>query len=218
VVVYAQGPDGTSISADTDSVIVAQMPSGFPGTPPSQTASSLPPSNVQLYLSGLSTLYATAGLNTAAQRIARLSGSLNNQPDQTAGHYHAQINWGDSSEWTAGLIVPDPRDPSNFVVEGDHTYYEQGTYPIVVYAQGPDGTSISREINSAIVGPNANPPVPRLTGKANTTVLQGQVIDDVPLATFNDPTPPTNLSAEIDYGDSKSGTADTGPGTIKLVS
>jgi hypothetical protein len=217
ITVYAQGPDGTSTSHETTTAIVAQMPSGIPGTSPNATAGSLPPSNVQVNLSPESAISALVGMATGIRQVAGLAGYLNGQLDTNASDYQAQINWGDSSAWTPAEVVPDPNNPSNFLVEGEHTYGQLGVYPIVVYTQGPDGTSTSRETTEAIVSSNPNPAVPPLTGVATTTILQGQAIDNVPLATFNDANPPTNLTAEIDYGDSNTGTPDTGPGSIQLV-
>src|SRR5262249_33661009 len=140
VVVYAQGADGTSTSAETDSVIVAPMPSGIPGTPPGQTAGSLPPSNVQLYLSGLSTVYSYAGVGFQENAVAVVSGNPNGQPDPKMTDYQAQINWGDSDQW-------DKADLANLhaalLIKGTHIYTQAGSYHVVVYAQGADGTSVS---------------------------------------------------------------------------
>ena len=214
--VQATGPDGTTVTERTCSVTVAQMPSGIPGIPPNTTAGSPPPSDVDVALSGAASIACYAGVGFQENPVAALSGSLNDQADVTMTDFQAQINWGDSSEWDQANVVS-LSNGSELEVEGSHTYYTQGTYHVVVYAQGPDGTSVSRETTEVVVGPNPNPTVPQLTGSATTTVLQGQAIDNVPLATFNDSNPPTNLTSEIDYGDSDSGTPDTGPGSIQLV-
>jgi RHS repeat-associated protein len=157
VVVYAQGPDGTSISSETTSAIVRQMPNGIAGIPPDATSSSLPPSNVQLNLSPVSSISAIAGVTTGMQRVAGLSGSLNGKLDAKAADYQAQINWGDSSAWDQAEVVPDPNNGNELRVEGAHTYYVQGLYHVVVYAQGPDGTSISSETTSVDVAASPNP-------------------------------------------------------------
>jgi hypothetical protein len=76
IVVYAQGADGTSVSSETSSVTVSQMPGGIAGTPPSLSPSPFPPSDVQVSLYGQYQFFATAGPNTGTQIVAGLSGSL----------------------------------------------------------------------------------------------------------------------------------------------
>jgi PKD repeat protein len=217
VVVYAQGADGTSTSGETVNVTVSQMPSGIPGTqPPAWTDPPLPPSNVRVDFYSESGFSATAGVSTGTQRVAAVNGYLNGQQDSKVSDFHARINWGDNSYWAPADIVAEPNNRSSLLIQGSHTYYMQGTYHVVVYAQGPDGTSVSGEFVNVTVTPNPNPRVPTLTGGVSITALQGQPGPDTPLATFDDPNPPTMLTATIDYGDSP-GSADTRPGTIRLV-
>jgi hypothetical protein len=220
IVVFASGPDGTSFSTETDGAAVSQMPSGIPGIPPNKLAGSLSPSDVGVSLFGEPTVPATADLNTGTQILAELSGSLNGKTDPKGSDFQAQVNWGDSAEWIQANVVPNPNTGSSipFVVEASHTYYTQGDYPIVIYANGPDGTSFATQTTQANVSPNTNPPIPTLMGGVSTTVLQGQVTDNVPVGTFNDPTPPTMLTAMIDYGPGPNGTPTLGAGTIQLVS
>jgi streptogramin lyase len=49
---------------------------------------------------------------------------------ETLGSYQAVINWGDSPTTFAGTIVV--VGPNNFAVVEDHTYAEEGVYPITV--------------------------------------------------------------------------------------
>jgi PKD repeat protein len=150
VVVYVNGPDGTSASEYTAKVIVTDMPSGIPGTQPDGRTSLLPPSDVSLSLGGFYQLSLFAGVAFQQKTVANLSGFLNGQPDKTVGDYRAQINWGDSDAWDEGDLVP---ANGSILVNGSHVYRTQGTYPIVVYVNGPDETSKAEYTAKAIVGP-----------------------------------------------------------------
>ena len=88
-----------------------------------------------------------AGVGFQENDIASLNGYVNGQADLKVSDYHAQINWGDSNQWDmADLASANPGSPgSGFLVKGSHIYAQAGTYHVVVYAQGADGTSTSRE-------------------------------------------------------------------------
>src|SRR5262249_23737009 len=72
--------------------------------------------------------------------------------DVNISHYHARVNWGDSDQWDTALIA---RASNNgpFQIKGTHVYDDQGTYPVVVYVNGADGTSEARYTASGVVSP-----------------------------------------------------------------
>jgi hypothetical protein len=150
VVAYLNGADGTSKAVYTASVIVSPMPSGIAGTQPDGVTSPLGPSDVTVSAGGFFTLQVTAGVGFDAQRVASILGTLNGLSDSNLSDYHAQINWGDSADWDPGQLLS---ANGTIGVYGSHTYQVQGTYPIVVYVNGADGTSASQNTASAIVQP-----------------------------------------------------------------
>lgn len=155
IVVYVTGPDGTSASEETASANVMKMPSGIPGTKPPTTTNSSAPENVVLNLDGGYSVSSVAGLGFNQKQLASFTVSVDGQPDNKPGDFHAQINYGDSSSWSAGTIVN--VGTGEFAVKGSHIYKQPNTnIPIVVYITGPDGTSISGQTASANVTPNPN--------------------------------------------------------------
>ncbi len=158
IVVYAVGPDGTSVSRQVLSATVSAMPSGLAGTEPPTPTVSLPPSDVGVALSDANAVTTFAAVGFTLNQLAVVSGSINGQDDDTSTDYQAFINYGDSSQWFAASIT------SGLGVKGSHVYTQAGTYPIVVYAVGPDGTSVSRQVLSATVSampsglPGTEPP------------------------------------------------------------
>lgn len=157
IVVYAIGADGTSRSSETSSAAVANMSSGIPGSMPPPVAVLLPPGNVFLSLSSVGTISSLTGVGFQQNTVAGLSGYLNGQLDNHASDFQALINWGDSNQWFLGSVVPNNGAGGTFLVLGSHVYNHAGTYSIVVFAVGPDGTSRSSETAGASVQPNPNP-------------------------------------------------------------
>ena len=151
IVVYATGPDGTSVTQQTDTVYVAQMPSGLPGTVPTPPATSLSPSDVSVHLLDEASISTSAGVGFTQNAVADVTGMLNGYQDNTMSDFHALINWGDGSGWTTANIVRGQSGSSVFVVKGSHVYSSPGTYDIVVYATGPDGTSVTQQTGTPYV-------------------------------------------------------------------
>ena len=104
VVVFLQGPDGTSTSDQSVGVDVSAMPSGIPGITPNPVTALRSPSDVGVQLFGQPTFFAAGSGNTGTQVLATFNGTLNGTQDLTATDYHAQVNWGDSA-----LLVPGNR-------------------------------------------------------------------------------------------------------------
>jgi PKD repeat protein len=164
VVVYAQGPDGSSTSAWTTTVSVSAMPSGIPGVPPNPTVNALSPSDVQVHIADASPIRCYAGVGFQENVVAALQIVLNGQPDMQASDYQPQINWGDSNQWDAADLAANsnPSAPYPFLVKGSHIYAKPGTYDVVIYAQGPDGTSVSAWTTTVSVSamPSGIPGIP----------------------------------------------------------
>jgi GH24 family phage-related lysozyme (muramidase) len=200
VVVYAVGPDGTSLSLDTVSVDVTAMPSGLGGSVPGSPVGSSP-SIVNVVLYDQSSINAKVSTPFTTD-VAALDGYVQGDQDRKAGDYHAQINWGDSTTWDQGDVVyQGDAFQVPFEITGSHTYTDPGTYPVVVYVNGVDGTSLAEYTTNVIVH---KPPTPYLTGSITQTVIQGQPLSGQVLATFDSgsgETPPNQLSGTVDWGD-----------------
>jgi RHS repeat-associated protein len=153
--------DGSTKSYGTAfASVMDTLPSGFPGKPPPQWQSPpLPPSDVEVGFHDASRFYPTAGVDTGPELVGSIYGSLNGQPDRNLDDFHALINWGDSSDWFPAQLTP-PDSSGSFGLLGSHTYFTKGLFLIVVYAQGPDGTSVSPSTGSAFVAANPNAPPP----------------------------------------------------------
>ena len=213
VVVYAVGPDGTSLTAYTSQVQVSPLPDSIVGTNPSIATSPKKPSNVQVSLGGLgpganpASFSVNAGFAFPATAVASLGGDYNGSLDSTPADFQAFINWGDvsPSQWTAGTFSLNPNASSagldEFLVNGSHIYTTAGTYEVVVYAVGPDGTSTAER--TATVTVTANPPKAVAAGSgggqsatvntafanslvATVTDASGNPLPNVPVA-FTDP-------------------------------
>jgi hypothetical protein len=151
VEVEAFGPGGVSVTQQTDTVYVSQMPSGLPGTTPTAPVTSLPPSDVSVQLLDEASISTFAGVGFAQNAVADVMGTLNGYADYTKSDFHALINWSDGSGWTTATIARGANSSSPFVVKGSHVYSSPGTYDIVVYATGPDGTSVTQQTDTAYV-------------------------------------------------------------------
>src|SRR5206468_3905124 len=100
---------------------------------------------LSLTLQSVSGFDSYAGVGFQENAVARLQGDSTNITD-----YHAQIDWGDSNQRVpADLASANPS--SDFLVKGSHIYAQAGYYGVVVYAQGPDGTSVSTETSDVSV-------------------------------------------------------------------
>jgi hypothetical protein len=155
---------GKAGPAETAETSVSAMPSGLPGTPPPCAYPFGAAANVSialLHLNAGADIVTQAG-NTTPVPVASFSAQLNGQPDLVAnpkGHFAAYINWGNSSDWTTGQIVFQGSNGFSglYTILGPPPYTQPtppGTIlPIVVYLQGPDGTSASRQTADATVLP-----------------------------------------------------------------
>jgi hypothetical protein len=177
IVVYAQGPDGTSASGLTATDFVSPMPSHLAVNPPASISPKDFPADVSLYLTtngngtitnnpattgGIATSFAGEGFQNNVVGYLYVSGS--GQPDTYEGSLKGavQINWGDGASWSTGGLVDLGAGGYNgsyevYQVTGSHVYQQTSPlngFPIVVYAQASDGTSISGLTATAAVAPN----------------------------------------------------------------
>jgi hypothetical protein len=143
---------GGSASEQTAQAIVDVMPSGLPGKAPVTPTPTMAPSNVHMYLQTLGSgqyVNSYAGVGFQENVVGRLYSQLNGQADPSLADFHAQINWGDSSTWSAAdlVYVGNSSGYAEFLVKGSHVYQQtENDVPIVVYANGPDGTSTSYQV------------------------------------------------------------------------
>jgi hypothetical protein len=181
VVVYAQGPDSTSLSALVATANVYLMPSNLDGTQPQPITNPTAAKDVSLGLStcldsvptgnpldtpGIANSY--AGIGFQDNIVGYVDVSVNGQryPGLQNLPNAVQINWGDSTSWDTGTLVDLGQEPLNrnyekYEIEGSHVYQQPspaGGYDLVVFAQGPDSTSLTALTATANVLPNPNPP------------------------------------------------------------
>jgi predicted chitinase len=232
----ATGPDGTTTSSQTSTAFVAPMPSGIPGTvPPSQgTPTAAADVDIQVFTS--STIQSYAGVGFRENVVANLAISLNSQPDPNLSDVHAEINWGDSASWTKGDLVYMGNNGSfaDYLVKGSHVYANTNGngIPIVVYASGPDGTSTTYQTSTAYVAPMPSgipgtvpPSQGTPTAAADVDIqlftastiqsfagigFQQNVVASLAISLNGQPDPnPSDVHAQINWGDSASWTAGT---------
>ncbi len=158
---------GNSISMQTTYGVVANMPSGIPGTPPSSGTNGAALANVVLQLGSATPINSYAGVGFQENEVATLAASVNGEADSTLSDFQAQINWGDSASWTAGDLVYTGTNGGygDYIIKGSHVYAQAtSNIPIVVYATGPDGTSTTAQTTYGVVAnmssgiPGTQPP------------------------------------------------------------
>src|SRR5262249_34800700 len=106
ILVTVTGPDGTNQTAQLNRAYVMPMPSGIPGIEPKKYAGDAPAELVEVsHPSGGGTLNAYAGVNVQNADLGPVWASHFGMPDMDVSHLHAQINWGDSDQWTEGDLT-----------------------------------------------------------------------------------------------------------------
>jgi GH24 family phage-related lysozyme (muramidase) len=174
--VYAQGPDGTSLSGLTATAFVSPMLSKIPAKSPAPIGNPSAPGDVSVQLftclhGGISNnpddtpwiANSFVGVGFRENVVGILDVQVNGSPytGLDAVKNAAQINWGDSAAWDTADLVDMGTDPSNstyeeYLIKGTHTYQQANPlngYDITAYAQGPDGTSLSGLTATAFVSP-----------------------------------------------------------------
>lgn len=152
-----------------------------------------------------------SGTTVSATEGASFSGTVATftDPDTsaTASEYTASIEWGDghsSAGTVSGL-------GGKFIVEGEHTYAEEGSYTITVTITDVDNAS-----NSATATSTANVADAALASQCAAPSTSTQAFAG-PTATFTDADPngmsPPDYSATINWGDSSSSSGAVSPGT-----
>jgi hypothetical protein len=191
---------GTNIAGGTD-VVTACYDSDNSGTcdAEEQTATATVSWIAEQIIVRATAVFATEGQPFTGVAVATLS-----DPDtaSTASEYSATIAWGDGAT-SAGTISG---GGGSFIVQGSHTYAEEGTYTTTVTVVDVDDTAnTASDSNKATVGDAILAPA-GITPAGNSSeayTVAASFIDINPLATAAD------FTATIDWGD---GT--TSPGTV----
>lgn len=110
--------------------------------------------------------------------------------------YGATIDWGDGSADSTGKIT---LSSGTFIVQGHHTYAEEGSYPILVTLTHESTPPQTVSSSAAVSDPAVIP-----TGGFTVTGVEGADAGTQTVATFTDPGGPEPLadySATVDWGD-----------------
>jgi Protein-glutamine gamma-glutamyltransferase len=162
VLVQIQGPNGMSAQAAAGTVFVTPLPNpkSLPPTQPTMEPAKKSPSYVTFGVGGTAPWSAQTGTLITNQWLGNLNGFYgggtygggNNSLDPAAGDYHVQLNWGDSTLWSDGQVVPNTQGNGyTLELDGTHEYFTPGTYNIVAYITGPDGTTWAQKLSTVFV-------------------------------------------------------------------
>ncbi len=165
--------------------VVQALPKGLLPTPPpfgkpATWKATNPLADVQLamqtpvtWLGTPAAITSNAGSGFTAQPVAILDNTINDPSHKiTSGNcstnpqdFKCFINWGDGTSWdgdSAKLVYSGTN--GRFEIDGSHVYQNAGTYNILVYVIGPDGTSLSQVTCLAQVNSNWFPFGPGVPG------------------------------------------------------
>ncbi len=152
VTIEVSGPGGSSDQGQATSGVVTQMPDAAsrPPAAPATEHAAQPLGTVALSVVGTAPIDSFAGVGFALNPIGTVFGSYNGAPDNTVGDYQAQVNWGDSPQWSngAGLVST---GAGAMLIKATHIYQEPGSYDVTVYVTGPDGQTVSSSTTSVVV-------------------------------------------------------------------
>jgi hypothetical protein len=149
----------TSVQVTTAQALTFPAPGIFPirvtiednsGTPSTRAVTTATATIGGAPLVGLTIapLTATQGTPVVAATVASFT-DLN--PLASPGNHNATIDWGDGSPSSAGTIIQPGGAGTPFLVLGNHTYAESGSYPLTITVQAPGGVSLTM-MNTANVG------------------------------------------------------------------
>ncbi len=129
-------------------------------------------------------------------------------PGATTSGFVATIDWGDDTLPSVGTIVPG-NGSGNFVVQGSHTYAEEGSFVIRTSVVDTDGNRDQTNTLAIVL----DAPLSGASGVAVTTAEAAPLVN-VPLGSFvdgNRAASAADFLATIDWGD------DTAPSTGNVV-
>lgn len=140
---------------------------------------------------------------TEGQPFSGQVATFSDADNQPASAYSATINWGDGSS-SSGTISQTA--PGQYSVSGQHTYAEDGSYPVSVQINDSDGTSTSASSKASIADASISA---NGLGSSSSPVTTTQKFAG-PVAQLSDQNPDGTAAdsmATIDWGD---GTSSTG--------
>jgi hypothetical protein len=185
------GRSNTAISGDSSSAGAAPLNGGMVNQAIFNTALSAAQIQ-QLFLYGKG----YAGVNVAAVQRQPYNGPVATfkaaSPTAHPSDYSAAINWGDSHVTAGAITVSD----GVVTVSGANTYASAGSFPITVTITDHVAATTVDVITSAIVAPSLQASalsVSAVTGRALTALVSS--------FTDADPSPSSNYSATINWGD-----------------
>jgi hypothetical protein len=128
-------------------------------------------------------------------------------PTAPLGDFTASINWGDGTLASPGTVTQPGGVGTAFVVNGDHTYAEEGSFTIIVSITDKGGSTATA---FPTTGPNATVADAALTPMGGLVVRGTKANQTV--ATFTDANtaaPVSDFTGTIDWGDGTAATVGT---------
>src|SRR5207245_420714 len=130
--------------------------------------------------------------------------------DFTTGTGGASINWGDGTSATAGTITQPGGIGTAFVVNGGHTYAEEGSYTVTITITDKGGSTVTAKPTAAVADAALSASGTAVSATEGIS-FSGQV------ASFTDANPTAPLTdfttgmggASINWGDGTSATTGT---------
>ena len=150
---------------------------------------------------------ASGVLNEGVEFIGSVASFTDANPTAPISDFSAIIDWGDSSATSLGTITQPGGAGTAFVINGTHTYKDQGSYKITVLIKDVGGSQVTTT-STATIG---DPPLTSPTAIAQTYV-EGKASGPIVLATFIDADPNATAhdwNAVITWGDGSPNTIAT---------
>ena len=120
-------------------------------------------------------------------------------PRAQPSDFAAQINWGDGTPLTTGVIVRDPSQPgvAHFAVQGTHIYQREGVFPVTVELTGNKGAKAIKR-GTALVSTDS-------VKALGASFAASAEVENRVVATFTDTATlsASDYSAEINWGDGR---------------
>ncbi|MGH7137112.1 MAG: DUF4214 domain-containing protein, partial [Pirellulales bacterium] len=172
-----------------------------PSTFSTSISSAASMADANTFTAATASVFATAGAAFSGP-VAIFNDSATSAP---ASGFTAVISWGDSqNDVTAGSVTG---GDGQFTVSGNHTYAQDGSFPVTVTIEENSGVSGAVE-DEATTSAIVEPPAGFTATPTTLTGTEGASVSGT-VATFTDPgstAAPTAFTATIDWGDGSSST------------